>query len=461
MKKTFFLSTLLVLTAMTVSAQTTADLVRALGGASKAKANGDTVTLTANVTLGKTALVVPEGVTLDLTRSGVKLTLGNNAVLTVNGTVNARGLSFVNKRMVEGSINFEPGTSTINGSGTINLLGEGALLVLGRIDRKIRKLTLDGVTLVGVKDNIDPVVGVLEGCELTMKSGKITGNSAKENRNGVGSGVQVWNGTFTMEGGDISYNTSEAGHGVWALKRSTFTMSGGEISGNGIESASGVVIYEGGTFTMKSGRITGSGDCGVHIYKGTFTMEGGEISGNSTNGGKGVNGGGVILSEGSTFIMSGGEISGNSAHISGGGVLVVEGSRFTMSGGVISGNSAGAGGGVAVLTKSTFTMRDGAISGNSASGVGVVVGGAGGGVYVHEGCTFTMEGGRIQGNKDSDGFIGNTNTSGRSPSFVLELNASSTAKWGTGGTYTKGGVSQTGGSNIASTDDTLIAIPAK
>jgi hypothetical protein len=36
----------------------------------------------------------------------------------------------------------------------------------------------------------------------------------------------------------------------------------------------------------------------------------------------------------------------------------------------------------------------------------------------------------------------------------------STAKWGTGGTsYTKGGVTQSPGSNIGSTDDTLIAAP--
>jgi hypothetical protein len=42
-------------------------------------------------------------------------------------------------------------------------------------------------------------------------------------------------------------------------------------------------------------------------------------------------------------------------------------------------------------------------------------------------------------------------------------------KWGTGGTYTSGGVSQTGGSDIVTlnggvygkTDDTLIAVPAK
>jgi hypothetical protein len=70
-----------------------------------------------------------------------------------------------------------------------------------------------------------------------------------------------------------------------------------------------------------------------------------------------------------------------------------------------------------------------------------------------------MEGGRIQGNRDSDSFTRNTSTGGSS--FVLNIVDGSTAKWGTGGTYTRGGVSQTGGSNIASTNDTLIAIPAR
>jgi hypothetical protein len=388
-----------------------------LGGAKKAKADGNTVSLTANVTLSKTTLVVPEGVTLDLTKNRVSLTLGNNSTLTVNGTVNAAR---------SGGLGIDPGTSTINGSGTINLLGKGTLISISSKDRKIRKLILDGVTLVGVKDNFDPLVFVIEGSELIMKSGKITGNNSNEGRGG---GVFIYKSTFIMEGGEISGNTTKKGGGGVNIFIATFTMEGGEISGNTAgEAGGGVLVDEKSTFTMKSGKITGNGDCGVYVFEGTFTMEGGEISGNTSEAG-------------------------------GSGVLVGDRSRFTMSGGKITGNSSGAGGGVFVYNKSTFTMRDGEISGNSVSGAGVGIGGAGGGVYVHEGCTFTMEGGRIQGNKDSDGFIGNT--SDRSSSFVLELDARGTAKWGTGGTYTKGGVSQTGGSNIASTNDTLIAIPAK
>ncbi|MDR1636783.1 MAG: hypothetical protein LBR93_05540, partial [Treponema sp.] len=87
-----------------------------------------------------------------------------------------------------------------------------------------------------------------------------------------------------------------------------------------------------------------------------------------------------------------------------------------------------------------------------------------GGVGIVNG-TFTLKGGRIQGNADSDGFAKNIGKY----SATLRVMNNSTAKWDTGGAYTKGGVSQTGGTDIVQldadgfggTDDTLIAVPAK
>jgi hypothetical protein len=68
-----------------------------------------------------------------------------------------------------------------------------------------------------------------------------------------------------------------------------------------------------------------------------------------------------------------------------------------------------------------------------------------------------MEGGTIYG-KSAEG--GKVNSA---PGAVLNIppSGSGTAKWGTGGTYTKGGVSQAGGSDIGRTNDTLIVIPGK
>jgi hypothetical protein len=199
----------------------------------------------------------------------------------------------------------------------------------------------------------------------------------------------------------------------------------------------------------------------VSIHKGTFTMESGTISRNTVTSDEFARGGGVRVGGDVTFTMTGGAITGNTCvasedFSSGGGVEVWEGT-FTMQGGAISGNSShstadghSGGGGVTVGSDTgtgTFTMEGGSISGNSAN--------EGGGVSVYK-SLFTLKGGRIQGSADSDGFTKNTASS---HTAALWVDAGSMAKWGIGGTYTKGGVSQTGGNNIGYTDDTLIAAP--
>jgi hypothetical protein len=166
-----------------------------------------------------------------------------------------------------------------------------------------------------------------------------------------------------------------------------------------------VVVYEEGTFNMNGGSISGNSTegfgAGVFVEGGTFTMSGGTISGNSVNmrNGEGFfdksggTGGGVYVNDG-MFTMSGGTIKGNSAKIGGGGGVFVESGTFVMSGGTINGNSANMsnGGGVCV-NGGTFTMSGGTISGNSS--IGHIVSGYGGGVYVKEGTTFIKSKGSI------------------------------------------------------------------
>jgi hypothetical protein len=332
----------------------------------KATVSGDTVALTGGVRL-QTALTVPAGVTLDLTKE--TLQLANNAVFTVNGTVNAKA---------EG-INIDSAAAspaTINGSGTIYLKSKGRLLNIGGG----KKLTLDGGTLVGLADNNNSLVGIGNGGELIMKSGAITGNANEEGSGGNWSaGVGVNGGTFTMEGGTISGNTAKYGGGV-------------------------------------------------SVTSGTFTMFGGAISGNTAQ----QYGGGVAVALNGTFTLSDGTISGNTAKKDGGGVSAMKGDNI---------------GG-------TFIMEGGAISGNTAN--------YGGGVDVWLGSTFTLKGGRIQGSADSGGFTKNTaNNASLSRGWDNSTNTVATAKWGTGGTYTKGGEVQSDDSDIGSTNDTLIAVPGK
>jgi hypothetical protein len=308
-----------------------------------ATVEGATVKLTGTVGfLGiPRELVVPAGVTLDMTADGARLGLGEggrgglyDATLTVNGTVITKG----------DRIGFEDNAkaATINGSGTIYLNGRGRLLrVAGNLSVSNAKLTLDGVTLVGVPDNGSALVEVHNGGELVMKSGAITGNTTSDS----GGGVRVNGGTFTMQGGAVS-----------------------------------------GTAAKGTGEGAGGG---VWVNGGTFSMEGGEVT-------------------------------GNSATRRGGGVFAIVGSAFTMKGGTISGNTSG---------------------------------GDGGGVFVNS--VFTMEGGTIYGSSAEGG---NANTAQANAALRVR---GGTAKWGTGGTYTKGGASQTSGSDIGNTDDTLVAVPRK
>ena len=75
--------------------------------------------------------------------------------------------------------------------------------------------------------------------EFNMYGGSITGNNAKVSGNeGKGGGVRVGNydgdgktGTFNLYGGEISDNEAEYGSGVYVYE-GTFTMSGGKITGN-------------------------------------------------------------------------------------------------------------------------------------------------------------------------------------------------------------------------------------
>jgi hypothetical protein len=311
------------------------------------------------------AFVVPAGVTVDLTTETLRL--GNGATLTVNGTVNARGHGDQGKGWVDGGLSIEDGTTVINGNGTINLKSKGRLLSIG----ERRKLTLDGVTLVGLADNNESLVNVSEGGEFVLKSGKITGNIYNSNDWADGGGVRVWEGTFTMEGGTISGNKVIGDRGA----------SGGGVGIGG----------NGATFTMSSGTITS----------------------NSCNGfGSGIN------VDGATFIMQGGTISAN-------------------------------------------------------------FGGANGGVWLQNKSTFIMEGGTIYGKADSlpagtDASLANSINGNWG--VALGVYNNSTARWGTGGTYTRGRISKTGGSDITdfnpnlegtpssrngTTDETLIAIPAR
>ena len=206
----------------------------------------------------------------------------------------------------------------IGGVKNIEIYNSGSLFT---IENNVTLVLNENIVLKGKTNNNAPLV-MINGGNLIMNNGsKITGNTIASS----GSGVYVNSGTFAMNGGEISGNSSSSnssgGGGVY-VGNGTFTMNGGKISGN---TASSSTSYSYGG--------------GVYVGSGTFTMAGGEISGNTASTSYSY-GGGVYVGSG-IFIMTGGEISGNTASSYGGGVYVgaVSNSRFEKTGGIITGYS--------------------------------------------------------------------------------------------------------------------------
>ena len=207
-----------------------------------------------------------------------------------------------------------------------------------------------------------------------------------------------------------------------------------KLVGINTNNAALVRVNSNGTFTMNSGTISGNTTNisdgsnyggGIYVVGGTFTMNGGTISGNKTisnsNGSYGSRGGGIYVASG-TFTMNSGTISGNtvSGRWDDGGWVFLGGGTFTMNGGTISGNTANNGGGI-YMQNVTVSMHGGIISGNIAS--------SGGGIYVGSSAFFKklpsgggQNSGIIYGNEETGvdaGGVPLKNTSGNSSGHAV------------------------------------------
>jgi uncharacterized repeat protein (TIGR02543 family) len=319
-------------------------------------------------------------------------------MLKNNETISPKSLSYGGKKVgitLTGEIMER--TIGLSTTGALFTVGSGVTLTLG-----------NNVTLQGRSDNTASLIMVNSGGAFVMNTGsKISGNTSSS----YGGGVSVASGTFTMNDGTISGNTSfsssanhrPSGGGVY-VAGGTFTMNDGTISENiSISSDSSSSYYSSGG--------------GVSVASGTFTMNDGTISGNTSSSYNLPSGGGVYVA-GGTFTMNDGTISGNitttttffSSSSSYGGGVYVAGGTFTMNDGAISDNittnttssySSSYGGGVYVRSSGTFTMNDGVISDNTSSSS---YSSSGGGVYVDSGGTFTMSDGEISGNTASSSY---------------------------------------------------------
>jgi hypothetical protein len=250
------------------------------------------------------------------------------AIASINASSKAKTY-FINltNNVSSGAVSF-----TANAAKTIIIKGEGAIRAITNTGTAALFTVPSGITLL-LENNLHLNGNAKEYSVVSVDGGNLVMNAGSRISNAKSSGVRINNGTFTMEGGEISGNTTAAtasAGGVYVYTNGTFTMKGGMISGNTAPyGGGGVYVYTNGTFTMKGGMISdntaySSGGGGVYVTSGTFTMQGGSISGNTTERG----GGGVDVNNTSTFTMEGGRISGNIASSSssyGGGVYVNSG----------------------------------------------------------------------------------------------------------------------------------------
>ena len=287
-------------------------------------------------------------------------------------------------------------------------------------------LTLDNCEIYGNESylhggGLSLITGIrVTGITCRLVNSKIHNNTSK---NGNAGGVYIKGGNLIMEdGSSIIENTSNAGFGggiyssiyehEGTVYNGTVTINGGEVSENSAMYDGGGVYIDSGDFTITGGKISentssidGEGG-GVYVNDGTFTIENDALISKNTSCG---NGGGVFA-EGGNITINGGSISENifsNDGYGGGGIYLTGTAHLTMTGGKISNNypkdyylSNNTFGGGVYVSGGTFTMEGGEISNN--------YGFYGGGVATDG--SFSMSGGTISGNivtNSSDGSKGN------------------------------------------------------
>jgi hypothetical protein len=187
-----------------------------------------------------------------------------------------------------------------------------AYLTLGRPGDSPRRLVIDG-NRGGMNVGVDvskALITLYDPGTLIMNDGThLTGNYHNYSYGGgAGGAVEMTNGTFIMNGGEISGNSTIGYGGAVYMNKSmgastSFTMNGGLLASNTADINGGAVYMYGtpyGPFT--------------------FTMNGGEIRGNNADITTG-NGGGVFVGTTNTFTYHSGTITLNEAK-TGGGVYV-------------------------------------------------------------------------------------------------------------------------------------------
>ena len=280
--------------------------------------------LTQNVVLNKTTVLTG---TLCLNGYSISVKDGGGPVEVSSGTLNLTDCAA------------QPGSVTAARDQAINVYNSGSANIFNGV---IRSGSGTGIYIGPYAANANVAIygGKITGSgtgaaanngTMHMYGGEISGNSRGVQAGGT-KGSGSFNGSFYLHGGKITDNHGGEGGGVYVMNY--FSMDGGEVSYNS---------------------ATGSGG-GIYVFTGTASLSGGKVTGNRA----GENGGGVCTKafrDARSYVNLSGsaEISNNYAGGRGGGVYLDvynylgNGNycQLTMDGGKITGNtSVGDGGGV-------------------------------------------------------------------------------------------------------------------
>lgn len=233
------------------------------------------------------------------------------------------------------------------------------------IDGNSSQIGTDGFPTEGTRHL--RVIYVGENGALTMEDGTtVTGGSLK-NWIGYGAGIVVDEGSFIMNGGQVT-GIYTSNHGAVKNDGGMFIMNGGTIEKN--------------TASFNSSAIYTTGESAV------TTIDGGIIQNNKTTGDSGT----VSVAESATLNFISGKIKSNSVDNGGGGIYVDKSATLNMSGGEISSNTAAKVGGGISLNGGNATISGGIILSNNANDKGA-------GIYVSNGSSLIVEGNtEIRGN---------------------------------------------------------------
>ena len=150
-------------------------------------------------------------------------------------------------------------------------------------------LTVNGASIINNRSAAGAIWG---GGNITINSGKINGNHATS----IGGAIRMLDGnnnvTFTMNGGEMNYNTSDGtGGAIWGGNRAKYYLNGGEMAYNSAASAGGAIwsgtyesYYISGNFKLHdntAGELGGAIRFSDHA---SLTMTGGQIYNNTING---------------------------------------------------------------------------------------------------------------------------------------------------------------------------------